>query len=167
MDMSAMLKSAYSWPSTSRRCDPPADSMNSGGWSYDVRSQLIGTPLGITTCPEAHSAPLRGRIATKAASSRSLSTATRTGSTPDPPTPRSVEHRHAGRRSPSPSPPIGQTGGMSDLVELAHKTLALNRFMVLGTVDPSGRPRVSPVWFSLVDHQDVYWLSSPDTHHSR
>lgn len=39
--------------------------------------------------------------------------------------------------------------------------------MVLGTVDPDGRPRVSPVWFSLVDHQDVYWLSSPDAHHSR
>lgn len=39
--------------------------------------------------------------------------------------------------------------------------------MVLGTVDPSGRPRVSPVWFSLVDHRDAYWLSSPDAHHSR
>ena len=39
--------------------------------------------------------------------------------------------------------------------------------MVLGTLDPSGRPRVSPVWFSLVDHQDVYWLSSPSAHHSR
>lgn len=39
--------------------------------------------------------------------------------------------------------------------------------MVLGTVDPSGRPRVSPVWFSLVDHRDVYWLSSPTAHHSR
>ncbi len=38
--------------------------------------------------------------------------------------------------------------------------------MVLGTVDPSGRPRVSPVWFSLVDHRDVYWLSSADAHHS-
>lgn len=39
--------------------------------------------------------------------------------------------------------------------------------MVLGTVDPNGRPRVSPVWFSLVDHRDVYWLSSPVAHHSR
>jgi hypothetical protein len=39
--------------------------------------------------------------------------------------------------------------------------------MVLGTVDPSGRPRLSPVWFSLVDHRDAYWLSSPAAHHSR
>jgi hypothetical protein len=39
--------------------------------------------------------------------------------------------------------------------------------MVLGTVDPSGRPRVSPVWFSLVDHRVAYWLSSPDARHSR
>jgi nitroimidazol reductase NimA-like FMN-containing flavoprotein (pyridoxamine 5'-phosphate oxidase superfamily) len=56
---------------------------------------------------------------------------------------------------------------MPDLAELARATLARNRFMVLGTVDPSGRPRVSPVWFSLVDHQVAYWLSSPDAHHSR
>lgn len=56
---------------------------------------------------------------------------------------------------------------MADLEALARATLARNRFMVLGTVDPSGRPRVSPVWFSLVDYQDVYWLSSPDAHHSR
>jgi nitroimidazol reductase NimA-like FMN-containing flavoprotein (pyridoxamine 5'-phosphate oxidase superfamily) len=60
-----------------------------------------------------------------------------------------------------------QTGVMADLVELARRTLGGNRFMVLGTVDASGRPRVSPVWFSLVDHRDVYWLSSPDAHHSR
>ena len=56
---------------------------------------------------------------------------------------------------------------MTDLAALARTTLARNRFMVLGTVDPSGRPRVSPVCFSLVDHQDAYWLSSPDAHHSR
>jgi nitroimidazol reductase NimA-like FMN-containing flavoprotein (pyridoxamine 5'-phosphate oxidase superfamily) len=62
---------------------------------------------------------------------------------------------------------MSQTGAMADLAALARKTLARNRFLVLGTVDPSGRPRVSPVWFSLVDHRDAYWLSSPDAHHSR
>lgn len=62
---------------------------------------------------------------------------------------------------------MSQTGAMTDLDELARATLAGNRFMVLGTVDPSGRPRVSPVWFSLVDYRDAYWLSSPDAHHSR
>ena len=56
---------------------------------------------------------------------------------------------------------------MADLAALARHTLAGNRFMVLGTVDPSGRPRVSPVWFTMVDHRDVYWLSSPSAHHSR
>lgn len=56
---------------------------------------------------------------------------------------------------------------MADLAALARTTLDRNRFMVLGTVDPSGRPRVSPVWFSLVEHREAYWLSSPDAHHSR
>jgi nitroimidazol reductase NimA-like FMN-containing flavoprotein (pyridoxamine 5'-phosphate oxidase superfamily) len=55
---------------------------------------------------------------------------------------------------------------MVDLAASARELLAASRFMVLGTVDPSGRPRVSPVWFSMVDHRDVYWLSSPDAHHS-
>jgi hypothetical protein len=54
---------------------------------------------------------------------------------------------------------------MADLAALGRAMLARNRFMVLGTVDPSGRARVSPVW--LVDHRDAFWLSSPDAHHSR
>ena len=56
---------------------------------------------------------------------------------------------------------------MTDLAEMARRQLAANEFMVLGTVDPSGRPRLSPVWFSMVDHRDVYWLSNPGSHHSR
>jgi nitroimidazol reductase NimA-like FMN-containing flavoprotein (pyridoxamine 5'-phosphate oxidase superfamily) len=54
-----------------------------------------------------------------------------------------------------------------ELRDLARQTLAGNRFLVLGTIDPSGRPRVSPVWFSMVDHRDVYWLSSPESQHSQ
>jgi nitroimidazol reductase NimA-like FMN-containing flavoprotein (pyridoxamine 5'-phosphate oxidase superfamily) len=54
-----------------------------------------------------------------------------------------------------------------ELRDRARQTLAGNRFLVLGTVDPSGRPRVSPVWFSMVDHRDVYWLSSPASQHSQ
>ena len=56
---------------------------------------------------------------------------------------------------------------MTDLDQLAREQVARNRFLVLGTVDPSGRARVSPVWFSMVGGRDVYWLSSPDAHHSR
>ena len=56
---------------------------------------------------------------------------------------------------------------MIDLAAAARELLDTTRFLVLGTVDPSGRPRVSPVWFTAVDHRDVYWLSSPDAHHSR
>lgn len=56
---------------------------------------------------------------------------------------------------------------MTDLDDAARRQLEANRFMVLGTVDPSGRARVSPVWFSLVDHREVYWLSNPEAHHSR
>ncbi|MFL6108887.1 MAG: pyridoxamine 5'-phosphate oxidase family protein [Marmoricola sp.] len=56
---------------------------------------------------------------------------------------------------------------MEELADVARRTLADNRYMVLGTVDPSGRPRVSPLWFSLIDHRVAYWLSSPESHHSR
>jgi hypothetical protein len=54
------------------------------------------------------------------------------------------------------------------LAELAERTLAVLdrvRYLVLGTSDPDGRPRVSPVYF--VPHgTDLYWVSHPQTQHS-
>jgi nitroimidazol reductase NimA-like FMN-containing flavoprotein (pyridoxamine 5'-phosphate oxidase superfamily) len=56
---------------------------------------------------------------------------------------------------------------MDELKDRATQVFAGNRFLVLGTVDDDGRARVSPVYFTHADHQDFYWVSSPDAHHSR
>ena len=40
-------------------------------------------------------------------------------------------------------------------------------YMVLGTVGPDGRPWVSPVFFSADGGTDFYWVSSPESQHSR
>ena len=80
IDMSATLKSEYSWPSTSRNRAPLPSATNNGGWSYEVRSHDIGTPFGIDAFDRAHSSAERGRAATNAASSRRLSDAIRPGS---------------------------------------------------------------------------------------
>jgi hypothetical protein len=42
-----------------------------------------------------------------------------------------------------------------------------NRYMALGTVDGSGHPWVSPVWFATEDYRSFHWVSSPDAKHSR
>jgi uncharacterized protein YhbP (UPF0306 family) len=39
--------------------------------------------------------------------------------------------------------------------------------MALGTVDETGHPWVSPVWFACDDYRSFHWLSSPDAKHSR
>jgi len=54
-----------------------------------------------------------------------------------------------------------------DLAALARRLIDTSRYMVLGTVDPDGRPRVSPVYYAPDGYQLLYWLSSPDAHHSR
>jgi nitroimidazol reductase NimA-like FMN-containing flavoprotein (pyridoxamine 5'-phosphate oxidase superfamily) len=56
---------------------------------------------------------------------------------------------------------------MDELIDRATRVFATNRFLVLGTVDDDGRPRVSPVYFTHADHHDFYWVSSPESHHSR
>jgi len=42
-----------------------------------------------------------------------------------------------------------------------------NRYLVLGTVEPDGRPRLSPVYFVPAGYDRLYWVSSPDAQHSR
>ena len=40
-------------------------------------------------------------------------------------------------------------------------------YMTLGTADESGRPWVSPVYFSSADYREFYWVSSPEARHSK
>lgn len=40
-------------------------------------------------------------------------------------------------------------------------------YLVLATTDPDGRPRTSPVYFSHDGYHDLYWVSAPDSQHSR
>ena len=53
------------------------------------------------------------------------------------------------------------------LVAMARRILDDNLYMTLGTADGDGNPWVTPVFFTPVEHRDVYWVSSPDSSHSR
>ncbi len=54
-----------------------------------------------------------------------------------------------------------------DPADVARQLIDSSRYMVLGTVDADGRPRVSPVYFAPDGYFTLYWISSPDSHHSR
>ena len=56
---------------------------------------------------------------------------------------------------------------MSDLDEMARLVIDGNLYMVLATLEPDGAPRLSPVYFTPARYTDLYWVSSPDAHHSR
>ena len=45
--------------------------------------------------------------------------------------------------------------------------LDANRYQVLGTVQPDGAPRVSPVYFTHDRGSTFFWVSSPEAQHSR
>jgi uncharacterized protein YhbP (UPF0306 family) len=47
------------------------------------------------------------------------------------------------------------------------RLLALHRYLVLGTVDPTGTPWVTPLFFAPDGTDRVLWVSSPDSRHSR
>jgi nitroimidazol reductase NimA-like FMN-containing flavoprotein (pyridoxamine 5'-phosphate oxidase superfamily) len=54
-----------------------------------------------------------------------------------------------------------------DLVAHARGLLDANRYLILGTADPDGRPWTSPVYFTSAEVRDFYWVSMTDARHSR
>lgn len=53
-----------------------------------------------------------------------------------------------------------------ELSDMARQVIDTNRYLTLGTTEPDGRPRLSPVYFTHVDYRDFYWVSSPTARHS-
>lgn len=54
-----------------------------------------------------------------------------------------------------------------DLDAMARHVIDANHYMTLATIEPDGRPRVSPVYFTAARYSDFYWVSSPGARHSR
>jgi hypothetical protein len=51
--------------------------------------------------------------------------------------------------------------------DIARGVIDDNCYMVLGTVQPDGAPRVSPVYYNHVGYLRFYWVSSRHAQHSR
>jgi hypothetical protein len=54
----------------------------------------------------------------------------------------------------------------TELREMARRVIDHNRYLVLGTAEPGGEPRLSPVFYTPARYRDFYWVSSPDAQHS-
>jgi hypothetical protein len=50
---------------------------------------------------------------------------------------------------------------------MARRVIDANLYMTVATVDPGGAPRLSPVYYTPARYTDLYWVSSPEAHHSR
>lgn len=50
---------------------------------------------------------------------------------------------------------------------MARRVIDANHYMTLATMDPDGRPRLSPVYYTPARYLDFYWVSSPEAQHSR
>ena len=57
--------------------------------------------------------------------------------------------------------------GRAPLDEMARRVIDGNTYMVLATLDPDGQPRLSPVFYTPARYRDFYWVSVPNSHHSR
>jgi nitroimidazol reductase NimA-like FMN-containing flavoprotein (pyridoxamine 5'-phosphate oxidase superfamily) len=54
-----------------------------------------------------------------------------------------------------------------DPAAVARAIIDANLYMVLGTADQGGRPWVSPVYYAPARYREFFWVSAPDTTHSR
>jgi hypothetical protein len=59
------------------------------------------------------------------------------------------------------------TAELESLDANARRVIDTNHYMTLATVNPDGRPRVSPVYYTPARYTAFYWVSSPDARHSR
>jgi hypothetical protein len=57
--------------------------------------------------------------------------------------------------------------GRATLDETARRVIDGNTYMVLGTLDPDGQPRLSPVFYTAARYRDFYWVSVSESHHSQ
>ena len=57
--------------------------------------------------------------------------------------------------------------GHPELDAMARRVIDANHYMTLGTQEPDGRPRLSPVYYTAARYSDFYWVSSPEARHSR
>ena len=61
---------------------------------------------------------------------------------------------------------MDESSDPTDLAAMARYVIDTNPYLVLGTVDADGAPRVSPVFFGVDEYRDFYWVSSPEATHS-
>jgi hypothetical protein len=78
--------------------------------------------------------------------------------------------QHTARR-PSRTPPEDPRPLTADTAARALAATARNvmdriRYMMLGTIDEGGCTRTSPVYFVPHRYRDLYWVSTPTSHHS-
>lgn len=59
-----------------------------------------------------------------------------------------------------------QQSETEELQERARRIVDANHYLVLGTSEDDGSPRVSPVWFAHHDYRTFYWISTPAARHS-
>ena len=52
------------------------------------------------------------------------------------------------------------------LSAMVRRVVDANRYMTLGTVEESGLPRLSPVYYTHDAYRSFYWVSSPLARHS-